>query len=398
MAQSAHGDWQHTVLGELSGAAERAARPAGADPHPEPSAHPEPSGAAEQEARQPPSGEPVPPPRAPAPAAHRAGPPPTPVSVPVVAPQLAGTEGRTRHGDTLARRAGLVLRRLVTAAAKDTASATETAQAIQQPITTGRQMAVTSIRGGAGKSTVAALLALTFAHYRTDPVLAVEADPALGTLPRRLGATEVRWSCGDLARIVDPSLQITDVTGYLLPFAGGGWLLPGSQGSVGVQLDVDTYRVVMTSLRRYFGTTLVDCETLPAEVARTALTTTQARVLVSPATVEGVAATRTVLDWLGGLHRSMLPTTVVVLNRTSPDMTLDAAAAAEHLEAGGARVLALPYDRHLAAGGEVRTGLVGQATREAAARVAATLMDRAMSRGARTGRAPGPGTPGADGR
>ncbi|WP_308119536.1 hypothetical protein [Streptomyces sp. JJ38] len=316
--------------------------------------------------------------------------------MPVVAPQLAGAEGRSRHGDSLARRTGLLLRRLVTSTAKDTAAATETAHAIQQPITTGRQIAVTSIRGGAGKSTLAALLALTFAHYRTDPVLAVEADPALGTLPRRLGAAEVRWSCADLARIVDPSMQITDVTGYLLPFPGGGWLLPGSQGSVGAQLDVDTYRVVMTSLRRYFGTTLVDCETLPAEVARTALTTTQARVLVTPATVEGVAATRTVLDWIGGLHRSMLPTTVVVLTHSTPDMTLDESEAAGYLEAGGAKVLSLPYDRHLAAGGGIRTSLLGQSTREAAARIAATLMDRAMSRGARAGRtaAPGPGTGG----
>ncbi|MEE1930949.1 hypothetical protein V1J52_22685 [Streptomyces sp. TRM 70351] len=312
------------------------------------------------------------------------------MSVPVVAPQLAATEGRARHGDTPTRRVRLALRRLVASAAQETAAATNAAHAIQQPITTGRQIAVTSIRGGAGKSTVAALLALTFAHYRPDPVLAVEADPALGTLPRRLGASEVRWSCADLARIVDPSMQITDVTGYLLPFTGGGWLLPGSQGSVGAQLDVETYRVVMTSLRRYFGTMVVDCQTLPAEVARTALTTTQARVLVTPATVEGVAATRTVLDWIGGLHRSMLPTTVVVLAHPAPHTTLDEGAAAGHLEAGGAKVLGLPYDRHLAAGGGVRTGLLGQGTREAAARIAATVMDRAMSRGARAHRLPGP--------
>ncbi|WP_461030240.1 hypothetical protein, partial [Streptomyces sparsus] len=276
--------------------------------------------------------------------------------------------------------AGLLLRRLVASAARDTATATETAQAIQQTVTTGRQIAVTSIRGGSGKSTVAALLSLTYAHYRTDPVLTVEADPALGTLPRRLGATEVRWSCADLARIVDPSMKITELTGYLLPYAGGGWLLPGSQGSVGAQLDVDTYRIVMTSLRRCFGTTVVDCETLPAEVARTALTTTQARVLVCPATVEGVAATRTVLDWLGGLHRSMLPTTVVALTRTAPDTGLDLKAATDCLEAGGARVQVLPYDRHLAAGGEIRTDLLGQATREASAALAAAAMDRAVSR------------------
>ena len=325
--------------------------------------------------------------RAPAP---DPGPPPTPVSVPVVAPELARAQGRARRGDSMPRRTGRVLRRLVGSAAHDTVAETESARAIQQPITTGRQIAVTSIRGGSGKSTTAALLALGFAHYRADPVLAVEADPSLGTLPRRLGATEVRWSCGDLVRIMHPSMRITDLTGYLLPFSGGGWLLPASQGAVGTQLDVEVYRSVMTFVRRYFGVTIVDCETLPAEVARTALTTTQARVLVAPATVEGVAATRSVLDWIGGLHRSMLPTTVVVLSHTSPDASLDTRKAAAHLSVGGATVVELPYDRHLAAGGAVSTGLLGQGARAAVSRLAAAVMDRAVSRERRE-RAPGSG-------
>ncbi|MFB6534195.1 hypothetical protein ACFCY8_30660 [Streptomyces noursei] len=305
----------------------------------------------------------------------------TPLSVPLLPPELADGQPRPRRGDPLARRAGRALRRVFASSpAAETAAVTQAAAAIQQPVSSGRQIAVSSIRGGAGKSTVAALLALTFAHYRPDPVLAVEADPALGTLPHRLGAREVRWSSGDLAQILDPSMLITDLTGYLLPFAGGGWLLPGSQGAIGTRLDLDTYRVVMTTLRRHFAATVVDCETLPAEVARTALVTTQARVLVTPATPEGVAATRSVLDWVGTLHRGLLPTTVVVLTHSSPDSGVDVRRAAAHLGAGGAAVLPLPYDRHLAAGGAIRGELLGARTREAAARIAAEVMDRAVSR------------------
>ncbi|MCB5907926.1 hypothetical protein [Streptomyces pinistramenti] len=302
--------------------------------------------------------------------------------MPLLPPDLDALRVKARHGESVVQRAGRAVRRaLASSPAAETAAATETAYAIQQPVTTGRQIAVSSIRGGAGKSTVAALLALTYAHYRADPVLAVEADPALGTLPHRLGATEVRWSGTDLAQIVDPSMLITDLTGYLLPFPGGGWLLPGSQGAIGTRLDLDTYRIVMTSLRRYFATTVVDCETLPAEVARTALVTTQARVLVSPATPEGVVATRAVLDWVGGVHRGILPTTVVVLSHGAPDTGLDLRRAAEHLGAGGAAVLPLPYDRHLAAGGAIRTALLGERTLRAAARIAGEVMNRAVSRG-----------------
>ncbi|GAA5615246.1 hypothetical protein Spla01_06452 [Streptomyces platensis] len=322
---------------------------------------------------------------APAPAPGRYGrsglPARTPLSVPLLPPELADGQPRPRRGDPVARRAGRALRKVFASSpAAETAAVTQAAHAIQQPVTTGRQIAVSSIRGGAGKSTLAALLALTYAHYRSDPVLAVEADPALGTLPHRLGAREVRWSGSDLAQIVEPSMLITDLTGYLLPFAGGGWLLPGSQGAIGTRLDLDTYRVVMTSLRRHFAATVVDCETLPAEVARTALVTTQARVVATPATPEGVAATRSVLDWIGGLHSGLLPTTVVVLTHTSPDSGVDVRRAAEHLGAGGAAVLPLPYDRHLAAGGAIRTELLGERTREAAARIAAEVMDRAVSR------------------
>ncbi|MET9293793.1 hypothetical protein [Streptomyces sp. NPDC003077] len=306
---------------------------------------------------------------------------PTPVSVPLLPADLAGVRVKPRHGESVTRRAGRMLRRVfASSAAAETEAVTRAARAIQQPVTTGRQIAVSSIRGGAGKSTVAALLALTYAHYRTDPVLAVEADPALGTLPHRLGAREVRWSGTDLARIVDPSMQITDLTGYLLPFAGGGWLLPGSQGAIGARLDIESYRVVMTSLRRYFATTVVDTETLPAEVARTALVTTQARVLVSPATVEGVLATRSVLEWMGGVHRGLPRTAVVVLNQTSPDTGVDMRKAMGALGVEGPAVLPLPYDRHLAGGGAVRPELLGASTREAVTRLAAEVMDRAMPR------------------
>ncbi|MCT2592174.1 hypothetical protein LHJ74_20075 [Streptomyces sp. N2-109] len=387
-------DWQRDVLRDLSspatGGAPGATGAPGAPSAPSAPSAANPVGAAASPPPQPRPSSPLPP-LPPSPPAHTSSPPahasspprlplPSPLSVPLVTPELAAAEGRSRHGDTLARRTARALRSLVASAARDTAAVTEAARAIQQPVTTGRQIAVTSIRGGSGKSTVAALLGLTYAHYRPDPVLAVEADPALGTLPRRLGATEVRWSVPDLARIVDPSMRITDLTGYLLPFEGGGWLLPGSQGSVGAQIDVGTYRTVMAAVRRYFGTTVVDCESLPAEVARTALVTGQARVLTTPATVEGVAATRTVLDWLGKVHRSMLPTTVVALVRTSPDAALDQARAVAQLETGGAAVTVLPYDRHLAAGGAVRTELLGRATREAAALLAAAVMDRAVSR------------------
>ncbi|MYV89647.1 type VII secretion protein [Streptomyces sp. SID1034] len=249
---------------------------------------------------------------------------------------------------------------------------------MQQPVTTGRLIAVTSIRGGVGKTTVAALLARSFNHYRHDPVLALEADGALGTLPVRLGAESVRWSCADLARILTPAMQLTDVTGYLVPIADGGWLLPASQGRLGAPLSMRTYRTVTLALRRYFAVSVVDCETLPGEVARTAMDTAHARVVVAPMTAEGVGGTRLVLDWLAQLPHSALATTVVALTANSPDTTLDLKTATAHLREAGVSVLPVPYDRHLAQGGPIQTALLGRATRRAAVALAAEAMERAV--------------------
>ncbi|WP_225845544.1 hypothetical protein [Streptomyces sp. HPF1205] len=326
----------------------------------------------------------VTPPVAPPPAKAQHGPrrplPAPPSSVPAVDSAVAAIGRGSRRGDSVARRAGQAVRRLVvSSAAREVAELTGVAEAIQQPVATGRQIAVTSIRGGAGKTSVAALLGLTYTHYRPDPVLSVEADAALGTLPVRLGADTVRWTCADLAHVVNPAMQFIDITGYLLQTKAGGWLLPGSQGQVGARLDIPAYRKVTGALRRHFNVTVVDCETLPGELARTALDTAQARVLVTPATVEGVAGTRTVLDWMAGVPH-MLPGTVVVLNCAAPYAAIDTAGAARYLAQTGVTVLPVPYDRHLAAGGVIRMPLLARDTRLAAGRLAAALLDRATGR------------------
>ncbi|MEV5988080.1 type VII secretion protein [Streptomyces sp. NPDC052051] len=302
----------------------------------------------------------------------------TPEPVPTLDPRLALALGAPQHGDSVARRTGRGLRKLTSSAAREVSEESRLAALLQQPVTTGRVIAVTSIRGGVGKTTTASLLARTLNHYRHDPVLALEADSALGTLPVRLGAESVRWSCGDLAQILTPSMQLTDVTGYLVPLADGGWLLPASQGRLSAPLDIPTYRTVTLALRRYFAVTVVDCETLPGEVARTAMDTAHARVVVAPLTAEGVNGTRIVLDWLGQLPHAALTSTVVALNTTSNEPTLELKAAMAHLRETGVTVVHLPYDRHLSGGGPIRTGLLGESTRRAATELAAEAMTRAV--------------------
>ncbi|MFB7656288.1 MULTISPECIES: hypothetical protein [unclassified Streptomyces] len=356
MTGSARSDWQRDLVRELT---DSPLSENGAPHTPEP--QPQPRLPVARQPRDP-----------------RTLPAPAPESHPTVDPRLAIALGRPQHGDSAARRAGAGVRRLAASAGREVAEQTWYARELQQSVTTGRVVAVTSIRGGVGKSTVSALLGRTFNHYRQDPVLTLEADAALGTLPVRMGAESVRWSAGDLARILSPAMQLTDVTGYLVPVADGGWLLPAGQGRVGAPLDVATYRTVTLALRRYFAVTVVDCESLPGEVARTAMDTAHARVVVAPMTAEGVHGTRQVLDWLARLPHSALASTVVALSAATPDATLDTKAAAAHLREPGVTVVPLPYDRHLAQGGPIHTAKLARDTRDAAVRLAAEVLGRAV--------------------
>ncbi|WP_203685555.1 MinD/ParA family protein [Streptomyces sp. SID14515] len=316
-----------------------------------------------------------------APPARAQRPARSPDSRPVVDSALTGTARRPRQGEPAAARISRAIRRIVSSsAAREVAEITRTAEALQQPVTTGRQIAVTSIRGGAGKTTVAALLGTAYAHYRHDPVLLVEADPALGSLPLRLGAETLRWTTADLADIAEPQMSLLDVTGYLVQLPDNAWLLPGSQGRIGAMLDTAAYERVMVALRRYFGVTVVDCETLPAEVARVALSAAQARVLAAPATLDGITSTYAVLQWMQGLPRHMIAGTVVALTSTTSRPGIDVDAAAEKLRSTGATVHVLPHDRHLAAGGELRTELLARPTRLAATRLAAEVFQLSQKR------------------
>ncbi|MFH8589705.1 MinD/ParA family protein [Streptomyces celluloflavus] len=247
-------------------------------------------------------------------------------------------------------------------------------------MTTGRQIAVTSIRGGAGKSTVTALLGTTFAHYRQDPVLFLETDPALGSLPLRLGAQTLRWTTSDVAEIVKPDMSLLDVTGYLVQLPNNAWLLPASLGQIGAMLDSGAYERTVVALRRYFGVMVIDCETLPAEVARVALAAAHGRVLTTPATPEGITSTYSVLQWMQKLPRQVIAGTVVVLTELVPQQGVDLNGAAQQLKSTGASVQVLPYDRHLAAGGPIRTECLAPPTRQAAARIAADVFQLSQKR------------------
>lgn len=287
---------------------------------------------------------------------------------------------RSAHGDPLVRRMSRGVRRAVGAAAADEVRKTADVESVLgRPVPSCRQIAVTSIRGGAGKTTVAGLTATVIAQYRQDRVLAVDADSGLGSLPLRLGIGTDR-SLHDLATSHPRSFD--EASRYLARTADGLWVLSGTAGGrIAGELDLATFKSAAGGMSRYFATTVIDCGAgLLPELQRGILADAHAQVMVTPGTVDGALSARGALEWQARSgYEHLLTRTVVAFVTHTPHVDADLTRAAQMLSSGGLPVVHMPYDRHLAAGTAIESARIGQETRAAAIRVAVEVFARATS-------------------
>ncbi len=287
---------------------------------------------------------------------------------------------RSTHGDPLVRRVGRGVRRAMgAAAAHEIRKSTDLEGVLGRPVASCRQIAVTSIRGGAGKTTVAALAAGVIAQYRQDRVLAVDADAGLGSLPLRLGIRTER-SLHDLHGFGARSFE--EAAPFLGRTADGLWVLSGTTGGqIAHELDLATYKATAGRLSRYFSAMVIDCGAgvLP-ELQRGILADAHAQVLVTSGTVDGALSAQGALEWQArNGYQHLLARTIIALVTHTPHVDADLTRGAQLLSGGGMPVVHMPYDRHLATGAAADPARIGQETRAAAIRVATEAFARAAS-------------------
>jgi MinD-like ATPase involved in chromosome partitioning or flagellar assembly len=286
---------------------------------------------------------------------------------------------RNVHGDPLLRRVGMGVRKAVGGTgAHDVRQQAEMIDRIRQPMPSCRQIAVTSIRGGAGKTTVSALVARTIADFRGDRVLAVDADPGLGSLPLRLGARTDR-SLRELAQVRLNSLE--DAGPYLGRSAERLWVLPATTaGSLSDELDLDVFRAAMANLTRYFAAAVVDCGAGIGDLQRGILTGVHGQVLVAQGTADGAYSTQRTLEWMvASGYGALLGRTVIALVTHSPHVDSDLDRARQMLSTTGMPVVHVPYDRQLATGATIDMTRISSGSRTAAVRIAAEVLGRAAT-------------------
>lgn len=291
--------------------------------------------------------------------------------LPPVAPDTPVPVGRVPVGDTALRRGVRAVLGLVTGgvAARELA---DLAAAVQVPVTTGRRIGVVSTRGGAGRTTVTALLGMVYATRRADHVVVSDADPEPGSLGWRLGlpptpplgtlAPGLLAACSGSLDAVDELLPRTPAGLRLLPGAAPGQPSPSGE--------------ILRALSRFFAVGVADCgRGLLHQATLDVLAGCHAVVVVSPATPDGLRSTCAALDLLppGALDHTTLA--LCTLDRTGRAAITGGAAAM--VDRFGVPVVWLPYDRHLAAGAPIGPARLGEGTVVAATRLAAIALDRA---------------------
>jgi MinD-like ATPase involved in chromosome partitioning or flagellar assembly len=286
------------------------------------------------------------------------------------------------HRDPLVRQAVRRVREVLGMdASREVREATARAERLRQPVTTIGRIAVLSGRGGAGKTTLAALVATALAAARPDRVLAVDAAPELGSLALVAGASSPRPPAG-LGHAAPQPQAFEDTEPDLARTGGGLWLLTGpAAADPGPRLDLPAYRAAVAALSRFFAVLVTDCGPDPGSRLNLGiLEDAHALALVAPATVDGLVSADRTLTGLRRTSASLLPRTVVVLSSHTPHgQAVDLKHGTRTLASRGVRVARLPYDRHLAAGARLRPELLGERTTTAVIGLAADLLSFAVS-------------------
>jgi MinD-like ATPase involved in chromosome partitioning or flagellar assembly len=256
------------------------------------------------------------------------------------------------------------------------AARVELVHRIRRPLPAPHRVAVVSVKGGVGKTTVAACLGLVLAELRGDRVVALDANPDAGTLSERLtgpGGPTVRDLYEDMPNLA----SVAELTRYTRS-AGRLHVLGSEQEpAMGEAFSAEEYLEVTSLLERFYNVIVTDSGTGMVHSAMEAtLATADSLVVVGSPTVDGAnRASRTLSFLVDEGYRVAAEQSVVVLcgDRHSPDV--DRSLIRSHFAARCRAVVDIPPDPHLATGGRIDPALWRGPTRDAWYLLAAHVAD-----------------------
>ena len=247
---------------------------------------------------------------------------------------------------------------------------------IRRPLHGAHHIAVTSIRGGVGKTTVAACLGLVLAEHRGDRVIALDAHPKAGTLADRLTGVSTQ-SVRDLVAGADGVRSLADVSRYTSLVRRLQVLASEQDPAPSDALGRAEHQRVSGLLARYYDIVVTDTGpglVHPSTVAT--LARADGLVIAGAPTADGVGHVGKTLDWLvvHG-HAARVADAVVVLSRDR-SKPLDGEEVRRRFAGRVRAVVEVPFDPHLVTGARIELDRLRPATRSAFVGLAAHLADR----------------------
>lgn len=265
---------------------------------------------------------------------------------------------------------------------------------VRHPLPGSHRIAVSSLKGGVGKTTVSACLGLVLAEHRGDRVVAVDANPDAGTLADRLtGETAV--TVRNLLNNIDRTQSLTDVAHYT-SLAGRLQVLASEQDpAMSEAFNRDEYGRICAVLGRFYNIIITDSGTgLVHSAMEGTLALADSLVVVGAPTIDGASRASKTLDWLiAHGHGRLAAAAVVVLSGDRISKEIDRERVVEHFQARCRAVVEIPFDPHLATGGRIEFRRLHPQTVDAFLELAAHLADGFGGFGAPGQSVPGPGVP-----
>ncbi|WP_172651425.1 MinD/ParA family ATP-binding protein [Rhodococcus opacus] len=252
----------------------------------------------------------------------------------------------------------------------------ELTKQVNQPLQGCYKIALLSLKGGVGKTTTTATLGSTFASLRGDRVIAVDANPDLGTLSQKI-PLETPATVRNLLRDEQSIEKYSDVRSYTSQSRHRLEVLASdSDPAVSEAFSADDYSRTVTMLEKFYSIVLTDCGTgLMHSAMQTILEEADALVVVSSGSVDGARSASATLDWLDAHgYRELVSRSVAVVNAVRPRSgKVDLPKVVEHFEQRCRLVRLIPFDPHLEEGAEIELERLRPKTRNALLELAAAV-------------------------
>jgi MinD-like ATPase involved in chromosome partitioning or flagellar assembly len=258
---------------------------------------------------------------------------------------------------------------------------------VKRPLRGCYRIALLSLKGGVGKTTITATLGATFASIRGDRVVAVDANPDRGTLSQKV-PLETPATVRHLLRDAEGIEAYSDVRNYTSQGPSRLEVLASeSDPAVSEAFSSDDYARTLEVLERFYSLVLTDCGTGMLHSAMSAvLEKADVLVVISSGSVDGARSASATLDWLDAHgHEDLVRNSIAVINAVRPRSgKVDMKKVVDHFNRRCRAVKQVPFDPHLEEGAEISLDRLKPQTREALIELAAVVAD-----GFSDGRRPG---------